>query len=307
MRQGSGIPVARDKAAAVAAGAAAAVDAKRAEIEKLEATRAAADAQLALAKEVLAAPRALEGAVARAKAHVAAAEADVDAAATDLSIAKREEGWLVVLAPIDGVVLRREAAPGSTVGPSAMPRGGEGSGADSGMGGVASLYDPKHLQARIDVPLSTVGAVGAGRKAELTVEAIVGRTFHGVVSRVQPQADPLKNTLQVKVRIDDPDALLRPEMLARARFLADASDSAGSPSEGSASAAVRILVPKRALKGDAVFVIDPRGQGHARRIAVARVAEDGDFVEVRGDLSATQEVILDDGVADGDRVKGGGS
>ena len=65
-------------------------------------------------------------------------------------------------------------------------------------------------------------------------------------------------------------------------------------------------MPKRALKGDAVFVIDPRGGGRARRVPVTKAGEEGDLAEVKGDLSATQDVILSDGVADGDRVKGGG-
>jgi hypothetical protein len=67
-----------------------------------------------------------------------------------------------------------------------------------------------------------------------------------------------------------------------------------------------VLVPKRALRGDVVFVVDPRGGGRARAVRVQRVAEDGDWVEVRGDVSATHRAILDD-VEDGERVEGGGS
>ena len=109
--------------------------------------------------------------------------------------------------------------------------------AEPSEGTLLSLYDPASLQARIDVPVGSVGGIGAGRRVELTAEALPGRTFHGSVTRVLSQADPLKNTLQVKVRIEDPDPLLKPEMLARARFLAvDAAP-------GTASGAVRILVP----------------------------------------------------------------
>jgi multidrug efflux pump subunit AcrA (membrane-fusion protein) len=171
------------------------------------------------------------------------------------------------------------------------------------VGGLVSLYDPKRIQARIDVPLGVVAGVGAGRRAEVTVEALPGRTFHGVVTRVEGRADPLKNTLQVKVRIEDPDPVLRPEMLARARFLAPAAGTA--PAAGDATGPLRVLVPKRALRGDVVFVLDPRGGGKARAVRVARGAEDGDWVEVRGDLSATHRAILDD-VEDGERVDGGG-
>jgi len=141
-----------------------------------------------------------------------------------------------------------------------------------------------------------ISSVGPGRRAELTTDALPGRTFHGVVTRVVSEADALKASLQVKVRIEDPDPLLKPETIVTARFLAEAK--AGAPPE----AGVRILVPRRALKGDAVFVFDPRGGGRARRVPVRKVGEEGDWVEVEGNVSATHHVILED-VEDGQRVK----
>ncbi len=263
---------------------------------KARAVRVAAEAQLALAREALAKPVALEAAVAKAAARYASAQADIAATRTELEVAEREAGWLVVKAPMDGVVLRRNAAPGSPVGPSRMGRGAEGGSPDLGEGTLASLYDPAHVQARIDVPVGSVGGLGAGRRVELTVEALAGRTFHGVVTRLVSQADVLKNTLQVKVRIEDPDPLLKPEMLIRARFLAVESTA------GPASAAVRILVPKRAVHDGAVFVFDPTGGGHARRVPLTVGHEEGDAVEVSGEVSATHRVITDV-VSDGERVE----
>jgi membrane fusion protein (multidrug efflux system) len=298
---GAGTSVPKAKAAAEQRAAEAAARGKRADLGRAQAGVATAAALLALAVEARDRPEALAGAEKTAAARVAASAADVDAATTDLEVAKREASWLTVVAPVDGVVLRREASPGSVVGPSAMPRAKEGERmSDSGEGGIVSLYDPRRLQARIDVPLSSVAGIGAGRKAELTVEAVPGRTFHGVVTRVQSQADALKNTLQVKVRIDDPDPALRPEMLVRARFLAEPAAAAVG------AGASRVLVPKAALRGDAVFVVDPRGGGRARRVPVSPVAEEGEWVEVKGDVSRTHRVILDP-VSDGERVDGGGS
>jgi multidrug efflux pump subunit AcrA (membrane-fusion protein) len=289
---GSGSEVLRARAAALLAAARGELDAKTATRAKIRASLAAIDAQLELAKEALARPVALEAAVTRATAHYAAAEAEVLAERTELEVAEREAGWLVVTAPVDGVVLRRNAAPGAAVGPSRMGRGGEGGAADAAEGTILSLYEPNHLQARIDVPVGSVGGLGASRRVTMTAEALPGRTFHGVVTRVLSQADPLKNTLQVKVRIEDPDPLLKPEMLVRAQFLAVESAS------GPASASVRILVPKRAVRQGAVFVFDPTGGGRARRVPVTAGAADGDAIEVAGALGETQRVILDEVVED---------
>jgi len=308
-RKGGGSAVAKAKAVATVVTVEGTLAVRRAQVRRAQALVTSAETRAALAREAVVQPRELEGAVAVAEARVLAARAEEGLAKAELAIAEREVGWLLVKAPVDGVVLWRSAAPGSTVGPSSMPRGGE---ADAGEGSVVSLYDPKVLQARIDVPLGTVGGVGKDRRVEITAEALPGRTFHGVVARVQPQADPLKNTLQVKVRIEDPDPLLKPEMLVRARFLSEAAKGpASGASPGGASPAgappagpSRILVPKRAVRGDAIFVLDPGRGGRARRIPVTTGAADGDWIEVRGEVSSTHRVILDAVDAD-ERVDGG--
>jgi multidrug efflux pump subunit AcrA (membrane-fusion protein) len=255
-----------------------------------------------VAREVLADPVDLASMAAVASSRVAQAEADAAEARTARDIAKRYVDRLTVLAPVDGIVLRLESAPGSVVGPLSMSRGGGAEAPGSSGGGEGSLvaiYDPKRLQARIDVLLSSAGGVGVGQQAELFLEALPGKTFHGEVTRVVSEADPLKNTLQAKVRVIDPDPLMRPEMVVRARFLAPKLDAVAAGGEAATTA--RLLVPRRALRDGAVFVVDPRRGGRSRRVAVTKVAEEGDFVEVTGDLSATHRVILD-AVGDGERI-----
>ena len=299
---GGGTPVLLARAAAALEAAKADFDAKSAARAKAQAMRTATEVLLVLAKEALAHPVALEAALTRAAAHYAAAEADVAAEKTELDVAEREAGWLVVTSPVDGVVLRRNAAPGSAVGPSRMGRGGEGASGDPGEGTILSLYEPGQLQARIDVPVGSVGGLGASRRVTMTAEALPGRTFHGAVTRVLSQADPLKNTLQVKVKIEDPDPLLKPEMLVRAQFLAVEAPSGPNGPAGPASASERILVPSRAVRGGAVFVVDPTGGGRARRVPVTTGATQGDAIEVTGALGRTQQVILDE-VVEGERVE----
>jgi hypothetical protein len=94
------------------------------------------------------------------------------------------------------------------------------------------------------------------------------------------------------VRLLEPDPILRPETLVRARFLAP-------PGDGGASSAELFRVPREALREGAVFVLHPEG---ARRIAVEKVAEaDGDAL-VRGPLAAGQSVIVEE-VREGERVE----
>ncbi|MEE8104659.1 MAG: efflux RND transporter periplasmic adaptor subunit [Planctomycetota bacterium] len=279
---GGSYAVALEKAQAARTAAAATLNAKQHEHDRLAAELKDAEQSLAIAEELLAAPRDLEGAVNRAEAEVVRCGADLEAANTDLEIAERELGYCRIVAPMDGVVMRLEAAPGTEVGGNAHA--------------VVSLYDPKKLQARVDVPLASLGAVFVGQEVEVRSETVRGKLVRGVVSRIQHESDLTKNTTQVKVRLIDPDPLLRPETLCRARFLADKEETDGD--RGPAL----FRVPSSAVRDGAVFVVDVSGAKRARRVPVEHVGDaDGDWI-VRGALSVTQRVILDV-VEDGDHVK----
>jgi len=279
---GGSYPVALAKARAAMRAAEAAVTEKAGELAAAMAQLAKDEAVLAIAREVLADPRALLGEVATTRAAEAKARADRDAAKVELSVAERELGWATILAPMDGVVLKLLAAPGTAVGPA-----GEG---------VVSLYDPQRLQARIDVPLASVEGVALDQEVEVRTEVLSGRATKGVVIRIQRESDLLKNTLQVKVRLVSPDPLLRPETLCRARFLAPAAGTEGAPGPA------LFRVPRAALRGGAVFVVDPRDGGRARRVPVEKSGEEGDEIVVKGGLSLSHRVILDP-VVEGMRIE----
>lgn len=240
----------------------------------------AARERLAIAEEVLANPVDLRGALSNAVATTARAAAVRDAAATELRIAERELGWCDVKAPVDGVVLRLLAGPGTTVGPDSD--------------GIVTVYRPDRLRARIDVPLGSIGGIHEGQAVELRSEVLGNTVVRGTVQRLQHESDLLKNTLQVKVGITDPPALLRPETLCRARFLGDETTT-------TTATIVTFVVPNTAVHGDAVFVFDP-ARGAARRIAVKLAGQSADGTLVRGELSIAQRVITA-AVHDGERVR----
>ncbi|MCA8951805.1 MAG: HlyD family efflux transporter periplasmic adaptor subunit, partial [Planctomycetes bacterium] len=269
------------EAAAAEAAATAAADTATASEREL----AAARTHLAVDEELAAEPVDLDTDLAVASAELERLRQRVAAAATELAIAERELGWAErVVAPVDGIVMRLDAMPGQTTGP--------------GSGAIVALYDPNHLQARLDVPLDSVAEIRSGQDVELTSE-ITGKTVvAGEVLRIQHVTDLLKNTLQVKVRLEAPPAIWRPETLCRARFFRGLDLDAAQPAK---AAATVFLVPKSTIRDGRVYVIEP-AHGVARAIPVTVVGEDGDLAIVGGELSVTQRVIRE-AVADGEAVE----
>lgn len=138
-----------------------------------------------------------------------------------------------VRAPVAGVVMARLAVPG-------MIGGGMQDGKP-----LIELYDPSQLQVRADVPLADAGRIAIGDRAEVTVDVLPDRTFRAEIIRVVHQADIAKNTVQAKVRIIDPEAALKPEMLARVKLFPQMGGRSGSTSGTAGSSGADTTSPEQ--------------------------------------------------------------
>jgi len=203
--------------------------------------------------------------VTRIQAHVR--EAEVAVAEAKLRLDRME-----VRSPAQGIVLTRLAVPGAKLMLDM----------DSKLSANAiHLYDPNKLQVRVDVPLADAAQVGVGQDAEVTVDVLPERRFAGRVTRIVQEADIQKNTLEVKVAIDDPIAQLKPEMLARVKFLARSEpNQAGETTQ-------RVFVPERLLQdrtGDsaAVWLLGADRRAERREITLGRQRQDGWIETVSG-------------------------
>ncbi|MEM7624926.1 MAG: efflux RND transporter periplasmic adaptor subunit, partial [Planctomycetota bacterium] len=159
---------------------------------------------------------------------------------------------------------------------------------------------------RVDVPLADASQVYIGQSAEVVVDVLPDQTFSGEVTHVTHLADLQKNTLEVKVKVVDPSALLKPDMLARVRFLgtADAPGVAGNTPSGTESVTV-VRVPAAGLVGGTVWVVrERRGvRGRVQPVGVqpiastsetgsGQVTQDG-TVAVRGALSVGDLIVVE--------------
>ena len=242
----------------------------------------------------------LEARVRRYQAQVNAADADLrlrvtlkqalDEATADVNEGKaiRDEAALrlermEIKSTIDGIVMTRYVAPGAKI----------ALGMDSPHSAhIAHVYDPDKLQVRVDIPLADAAKVRVGQAAEVVVDVLPDRTFEGQVTRFVHQADIGKNTIQAKVAITAPSSLLKPDMLARVKFLG----RKGSDPHLSSASGLDLFVSKDAIERDednaTVWVVSP-GDSTLRRVTV-HVAEETDdgHVRVTGALNPGDTVVI---------------
>ncbi len=236
---------------------------------------------------------AADAGVARGKAALERARAARDEAALELD-------RMVIRAPISGYVQRRLKMPGDKV---VRMMDSEHS------THIVHLYDPKRLQVRVDVPLADAAIVYVGQPCDVVVEVLPDRVFRGEVLRITHEADLQKNTLQVKVRVIEPDPVLRPEMLTRVKFLPSGSGSGSEASGVQSAEASRVLVPAGAVVGPegspTVWTVTDRrnGRGVLTQRLVSILGQQGDWLTIGGDVQpgALLAVGLDE-PREGERV-----
>jgi len=141
---------------------------------------------------------------------IQAAEAEVRRRRALLELARNQLEYGTIRSPADGVVLERYVTPGTSIS-MANPR-------------IVSLYDPGDLQVRVDVRQENIGRVFVGQRVEVFTDAEPERSYPGTVIRLEPKADFKKNTVQVKVKLQETSRLLHPEMIARIQFAPPGED-----------------------------------------------------------------------------------
>ena len=187
---------------------------------------------------------------------------------------------------IDGIVLELHAVPGKK----------RMLDMDDPMSAViVELYNPKKLQARIDVPLNEAAALSVGQPVEMVSDLLPNRMFTGKVTRINGQADLQRNTLQAKVEILDPDPRLRPDMLVRAKFYSLGGGAVEKGSKKGSSGRLSIFVPEAAIVNDSsntvVWVVTSDLTAEKRSVTIGDYSKEDHRIVLDG-LRSGESVIL---------------
>jgi len=227
------------------------------------------------------------------KEEIRAAEAEVQQMKAALDYANTQLAATEIKAPVSGTVLERIVERGEMVSPSAFG----GSGARTSVVDLADLTD---LQVELDISQSEFARLKMSQRAEIIPEAYPNLRFTGFIEEIAPEANRAKSTVQVKVKVENPNEQLRPEMNARVNFLSD------KPATNETQTVARVLVPKAAVvkqdNSSVVFVV--KGNRVEQR-TIRTGEESGDAYVVLDGLSGNETVAVTgaDKLRDGDRVK----
>jgi len=224
---------------------------------------------------------------------IRAAEAQVQQMKAALDYAQTQLTATEIKAPVAGTVLERIVERGEMVTPSAFG----GSGARTSVVDLADLTD---LQIELDISQADFSRLKIGQKAEIIPDAFPNLRYAGYIAEIAPEANRAKATVQIKVKVDNPNEQLRPEMNARVNFLSD------RPANTGAQVITRVLVPKPAVikKDGSTFVFVVKGNKVEQR-TIRTGDESGDAYLVLDGLSGNETVAIAglEKLRDGDRVK----
>jgi len=259
------------------------------EVRRAEAEEAAAIATLRETEDELERKSKMVAAGAASAGEVSRLALRADALRAAVSVRKADAAQRVlalertkVRAPIDGVVMVRTAVPGMAVSDmqDAKP--------------LFELYDPSQLQIRADIPLADAGRVAVGNRAEITADVLPNQTLAGEVIRVVPQADIAKNTVQAKVRIIDPPAALKPDMLTRVRMFPQQISDVGK-ADGDEKVSLWVpssCIDRRTERAEVLVVLaSSHGSALLEARAVETGAEDAGWTEIRRGVRAGDRVV----------------
>jgi RND family efflux transporter MFP subunit len=194
---------------------------------------------------------------------ILAIQARIKGAEVDLAQAQLAYERTKITAPADGRVLALKAAPGQ----KKMVGMDEEDSAT-----IAILYDPDHLQVRVDVPLADAAGLSVGQRTKIRSNLLPNQEFEGEVTRIEGAADLQRNTLQAKVRIHDPSEKLRPEMLCRVEFFETQDSTTEAVASGTG---IAVYVPKSAVRDGFVWICDPDSLRAEKRAVTTSGAKEG--------------------------------
>jgi len=183
-----------------------------------------------------------------------------------ISPALGKDGRLALTAPIDGIVMEKQAVDGLHFAAGDM---------------LYRIADLSTVWVLADVFEQDLGSVRPGQDAKITVTAYPDRAFSGKVAFIYPAINKETRTAKVRVELPNPDLALKTDMYATAEITAPAGPSV-------------VTVPDSAVldSGARQVALVERGEGRFEPRPVKVGQRGGGYAEIREGVSVGEKVVV---------------
>ncbi len=171
---------------------------------------------------------------------------------------------ITVYSPMTGYITERKAFPQVKVMPDTD---------------LYTIVDLSHVWIMADVFEYEAPNIRLGQTARVSIQAIPGKVFSARIDFLQPQVDPMTRTLKVRLNMENPGVLLKPDMYADVEF--------------------QVIIPaKLTVPADAVLnagerktVFIDRGNGYFEPRQVKTGEREGDRIQILSGLTGGERVV----------------
>ena len=206
------------------------------------------------------------------------AQAGIDQSQAQVRVQQVNQTNTEIRAPFDGVVLVKNANVGDMITPFSSATGTSGA--------VVTMADMATLEVEADVSESNVARIKPEQPVEITLDALPEMRFRGNVSRIVPTVDRAKATVMTKIRFEQLDARILPEMSAKVSFLS-------RPASNEDQKPVIAVNPKAIVERDGKKTVFRLVADTVEAVPVTLGRKIGDLQEVGGEgLKSGQRVVL---------------
>jgi len=145
---------------------------------------------------------------------------------------------------------------------------------------ILSLADLSSVWILAEVFESQTNWVKVGQSADVTLSYLPGREWGGTVEYIYPSLDPKTRTLKVRLRFENKDESLKPNMFAKVAIYGGAKREV-------------LTIPREALirSGNEQRVIISVGNGGFQARKVKAGIESGEFIEIIDGLSEGDKIV----------------
>ena len=206
------------------------------------------------------------------------AQAELSSAIASQSSAQQQYEYGNITAPVDGVVANVIATVGQVVASGTS---------------LMSVQDISEVYAIVNIEQKDLGKVTIGQNAQVTVDTYENKVFAGTLDTINPEAGSANRMFSTKIKIPNPDGLLKSGMFIKAQL-------------STGAAMQMITVPQSAvMQKQGLYYAFTADGDKAKRHVIEIGDVNGDTIQIRTGLEPGAKVITSNvnKLKDGDLIR----